>query len=205
MLTETQLCGCLAASHNMLEASEVKVEELRRCLIEAKAWAIELWMELELLCDAADVVAEHLHARGGSYEERLLDIPASIRAVTVFGVHHGASVALAAAQARMGHRLDHLTKVPVGIRRANEEAFIKIFARSTNTVVAKVLWGLRSLASRIVFEAGHAKGHERLYGLAILERGYSRMAESGGHPCLRSLGSFFPTFLMLVPYLGNVI
>jgi hypothetical protein len=56
----------------------------------------------------------HVHARGESREERLLDIPNRVRDTVEFGVHRGAAVALSVVQVWSGHVLHHLVGVPEG-------------------------------------------------------------------------------------------
>ena len=52
-----------------------------------------------------DHVAGFVNARGAVPVVRLHDIPNRVREVALHGVHHGASMALAAAQACSGHNL----------------------------------------------------------------------------------------------------
>jgi hypothetical protein len=66
-------------------------------------------------------VAGYVHARGGSREERLLDIPNRVRDTVEFGVHHGAAVALMVAQVQLGHVLHHLVVLSEGQELANHD------------------------------------------------------------------------------------
>ena len=65
----------------------------------------DLTAQLESLRSAANHTAGFVNARGVVPVVRLYDIPNRIREVALHGVHHGAAMALAAAQAHSGHNL----------------------------------------------------------------------------------------------------
>jgi len=55
------------------------------------------------------------NARGSSIDTRLQDIPVCIQKIALHDVHHGASVALTAAQVQTGYELHAMeTSFPVG-------------------------------------------------------------------------------------------
>ena len=60
---------------------------------------------MESLQSAAEYVAGFVYARGALPVVRLYDVPNHIREVALHGVHHGAAMALAIAQAHSGHKL----------------------------------------------------------------------------------------------------
>ena len=88
-----------------------------------------------MLREAADAVAGYVHARGESREERLLNIPNSIRDAVEFGVHRGAAVALTVAQVRSGHVLHHLVGLPEGQELANHDGSREDFEEAADAVV----------------------------------------------------------------------
>ena len=66
---------------------------------------LDLSAQLESLRSAAEYAAGFVNARGTVSVVHLHDIPNRAREVTLHGVHHGAAVVLAAAQARSGYEL----------------------------------------------------------------------------------------------------
>ena len=66
---------------------------------------LDLTAQLESLRSATDHAAGFVNARGTVLVVRLHDIPNRVREVALHGVRHGAAMALAAAQARLGHNL----------------------------------------------------------------------------------------------------
>ena len=78
---------------------------------------------------AADHATGFVNARGAIPVARLHDIPNRIREVALHGIHHGASMALAAAQVHPSHNLRLLprgasvTGYPKGYERLVEDFF----------------------------------------------------------------------------------
>ena len=62
-------------------------------------------VQLESLQLAANVAADAVNARGSLIDARLQDIPVHVHEIALHDVHHGTSVALAAAQVQTGHDL----------------------------------------------------------------------------------------------------
>ena len=66
---------------------------------------------------------------------RLHNIPNYVREVALHGVHHGAAMALAAAQARSGHELRFLPHgFPTVAHPGDHERLVEDFFRATNYV-----------------------------------------------------------------------
>ena len=65
----------------------------------------DLTAQLESLRSTTDLAAGFVNARGAVPVIRLHDIPNHVREVALYGIHHGATMALAAAQARLGRNL----------------------------------------------------------------------------------------------------
>ena len=55
-------------------------------------------VQLESLQLAANMAADAVNARGSLIDAHLQDIPARVQEIALHGVHHGASMALTAAQ-----------------------------------------------------------------------------------------------------------
>ena len=66
---------------------------------------LDLIAQLESLRSAVDHAAGFVNARGAVPVVHLHDIPNRVREVTLHGVHHGAAMALAAAQFHSSHDL----------------------------------------------------------------------------------------------------
>ena len=66
---------------------------------------LDLSAQLESLRLATNHVVGFINTRGSVLVVRLHDIPYRVREVTLHGIHHGAAMTLAAAQARSGHNL----------------------------------------------------------------------------------------------------
>ena len=62
-------------------------------------------MQLKSLQLAANVAMDAINARGPLINARLHDVLAHVQEITLHGVHHGASVALAAVQVQTRHEL----------------------------------------------------------------------------------------------------
>ena len=61
-------------------------------------WLSALTVQLESLHLAANVAVDAVNAWGSLIDSHLHDIPARVQEIALHGVHHGASVALTAAQ-----------------------------------------------------------------------------------------------------------
>ena len=85
---------------------------------------------------AANVVVDTVNARGSPIDTRLQDIPACVQEIALHGVHHGASVALTAAQVRTGHDL-HAMEVgfPIGNGPEGHEDLIEDFTAAAEAIV----------------------------------------------------------------------
>ena len=103
-------------------------------LVPFVCWA-ELEVELLGIQEATDAAAGYVHARGGSREEHLLDIPNRVRDAVEFGVHRGAAVALTVAHVRSGHVLHHLVGLPEGQELANHDGSREDFEEAADAVV----------------------------------------------------------------------
>jgi hypothetical protein len=97
-------------------------------------YGAELELELLALWEAVNAVVGYIHARGGSREERLLDIPNRIRDAVEFGVHHGAAVALTMAQVQSGHVLHHLVGLSASQELANHDGSREDFNEAVDVV-----------------------------------------------------------------------
>ena len=62
-------------------------------------------VQLESLQLAANVAVDNVNPRGSLIDARLQDILAHVQEIALHGIHHGASVALTAAQVQTGHDL----------------------------------------------------------------------------------------------------
>ena len=62
-------------------------------------------VQLESLQLAANAATDAVNARDSLISAHLQDIPARVQKIALHGVHHGASVALTAAQVQTGHDL----------------------------------------------------------------------------------------------------
>ena len=95
---------------------------------------------MESLRSAADHAAKFVNARGIVPVVRLHDIPNHVREVALHGVHHGAAMALAAAQARLGHNLRLL---PYGfldtVHPGEHERLVEDFMSAANSVAFNTL------------------------------------------------------------------
>ena len=66
---------------------------------------------------------------------RLHDVPNHAREVALHGVHHGAAMALASAQARSGHELQFLPHgFPAAVHPGDYERLIEDFFSAANSV-----------------------------------------------------------------------
>ena len=76
-----------------------------KILITPSLNPLDLSAQLESLCLVVDHAVGFVNARGAVLVVRLHDIPNRVREVALHGVHHGATMALAAAQVHSGHDL----------------------------------------------------------------------------------------------------
>jgi len=77
-----------------------------------------------------------VNAQGSSVDIRLQDIPARIQEVALHGIHHGALVALTAAQVQTGHDL-HTMDVgfPTGDGPKEHEDLLEEFIMAAEAIV----------------------------------------------------------------------
>ena len=89
---------------------------------------------------AADHAAGFVNARGAVLVVRLHDIPNHVREVALHGVHHGAAMALAAAQAHSSH---NLRLIPHGFLDAaypgEHEHLVEDFSSAANSIAFNTL------------------------------------------------------------------
>ena len=107
-----------------------------KILLTSSSNPLDLSAQLESLCSAADHVAGFVNARGAVPVVHLHDISNRVREVTLHGVHHGAAMALAAAQVHSGHDLRLLPHgaLVTGYPR-DYERLVKDFFDAANSVV----------------------------------------------------------------------
>ena len=93
-------------------------------------------MQLESLQLAADATADAVNAWGSLIAARLQDVPVRVQEIALHGVHHGAAVALTAAQVQTGHDL-HAMEVgfPIGDGPKGHEDLLKEFIVAAEAVV----------------------------------------------------------------------
>ena len=85
-------------------------------------------MQLESLQLATNTVMDAVNARGSLINARLHDIPASVQEIDLHDVHHGASVALTAAQVQIGYELHAMeTSFPMGDGPEEHEDLVNEF------------------------------------------------------------------------------
>ena len=111
-----------------------------RILIISLLNSSDLSAQLENLQLAVEHAAEFVNARGAVPMVRLYDISNRVREVALHGVHHGAAVALAAAQARSGHNLWLLPHVFLDVAHpSNHEHLVKDFFSAANSIAFNTL------------------------------------------------------------------
>ena len=82
-----------------------------------------------------EYAAGFVNARGAVPVVHLHDIPNRIREVALHGVHHGAAMALAAAQAHSGHELRLLPHgFPAVAHRGDHERLVEDFFGFANSI-----------------------------------------------------------------------
>ena len=85
-------------------------------------------------------VAGFVNARGAVPVVRLHDIPNHVREVALHGVHHGAAMALAAAQAYSGHNLHLLPHGFLDTAHPGEhERLVEDFSSAANSIAFNTL------------------------------------------------------------------
>ena len=93
-------------------------------------------MQLESLQLAANVAADAVNARGSLIDTRLQDILVHVQEIALHGVHHGALMALTAAQVQTRHDL-HTMEVgfPIGDGPERHEDLIEDFTAVAEAIV----------------------------------------------------------------------
>ena len=98
--------------------------------------------QLESLQLATDYAAQSVNTRGAVLVVRLHDIPNCAREITLHGVHHGATVALAVAQVRSECELRLLSHGFLATDRPEDhESLIEDFSNIANTIAFSSLAG----------------------------------------------------------------
>ena len=93
-------------------------------------------MQLESLQLAANAAADAVNAWGPLINACLHDISACVQEIALHGVHHGASVALTAAQVQTGYELHAMeTGFPMGYGPEEHEDLLEEFIVATEAVV----------------------------------------------------------------------
>ena len=96
---------------------------------------LDLSAQLESLRSAAEYAVGFVIAKGTVLVVRLHDIPNHVREVALHGVHHGATMALAAAQVHSGHDLWLLPLGALAIGYPGDyEQLVKDFFDAANSV-----------------------------------------------------------------------
>ena len=84
---------------------------------------------------AVEYAVGFINARGAVPVVRLHDIPNRVREVALHGIRHGATMVLAAAQARSGHKLWFLPHdFPAAAHPGDHERLVKDFFDAANSV-----------------------------------------------------------------------
>ena len=111
-----------------------------RFLITLSLNLLDLTAQLESLRSAVDHATGFVNARGAIPVVLLHDIPNRVREVTHHGVHHGAAMVLAAAQARSGHNLRLLPHdFPDAAYPREHERLVEDFMSAANSVAFNTL------------------------------------------------------------------
>ena len=101
---------------------------------------LDLSVQLESLRSAADHAVGFVNARGVVPVVHLHDIPNRVREVALHGVRHGATMALAAAQARSGHNLRLLPHgFPDATYPREHEGLVEDFMSAVNSIAFNTL------------------------------------------------------------------
>ena len=101
---------------------------------------LDLSTQLESLRSATDHAAGFVNARGVIPVVRLHDIPNRVREIALHGIRHGATMALAAAQAHSGY---NLWLLPYGfldtVHPEDHECLVEDFLSAANSVAFNTL------------------------------------------------------------------
>ena len=93
-------------------------------------------VQLESLQLAANAAADAVNARGSPIAARLQDVLVRVREIALHGVHHGAAVALTAAQVQTGHELHAMeTGFLMGDGPEEHEDLIQEFVIAAEAIV----------------------------------------------------------------------
>jgi len=77
-----------------------------------------------------------VNARGSPIDARLQDVPIRIQEIALHGVHHGAAVALTAAQVQTGYELHAMeTGFPMGNGPEEHEDLLEEFVMAAEAIV----------------------------------------------------------------------
>ena len=84
----------------------------------------------------ANAAVDAVNAQGSSINARLQDVLVHVREITLHGIHHGAAVALTAAQVQMGYKLHAMeTGFPMGDGPEEHEDLLEEFTIVAEAVV----------------------------------------------------------------------
>ena len=101
---------------------------------------LDLTAQLESFRSAVDHVAGFVNARGAVPVVHLHDIPNHVREVALHGVRHGATTALAAAQAYSGQNLQLLPHgFPDAAYPREQERLVEDFLSAANSIAFNTL------------------------------------------------------------------
>ena len=93
-------------------------------------------MQLESLQLAANTAADAVNARGSLINARLHDILAHVQEIALHGIHHGASMALTAAQVQTRYELHAMeTSFPMGDGPEEHEDLLKEFVVTAEAIM----------------------------------------------------------------------
>ena len=82
------------------------------------------------------MVADAVNAWGFLTAARLQDVPVRVREIALHNVHHGAAVALTAAQVQIGHELHAMeTGFPIGDGPEEHEDLLEEFVMAAEAIV----------------------------------------------------------------------
>ena len=85
---------------------------------------------------AANAAVDAVNVRGSPIAARLQDILAHVQEIALHGVHHGAAVALTAAQVQTGHELHAMeTGFPIGDGPEEHEDRLEEFVMAAKAIV----------------------------------------------------------------------
>ena len=93
-------------------------------------------MQLESLQLAANAATDTVNARDSPIAARLQDIPARVQEIALHGIHHGAVVALTAAQVQTRYELHAMeTSFPMGDGPKEHEDLLEEFVMAAEAIV----------------------------------------------------------------------